>query len=149
MYSIFALVLGVSQIAALMAFPRLSRYFQRRTLYSLAMDLILSGYVLFYFAPINMLFIGVAGILLFMVQAMMQLLMLVFLADTMEYGQWKLGKRSETVSFAIQPFINKIGGAIGNSLVGYVLVLSGLNGIYEAAQATPVMIKMMKLTMMF
>ena len=57
----------------------------------------------------NMLFIGTAGILMFLGQAFIQILMLMFLADTVEYGQWKLGKRNESVTFSLQPFINKMG----------------------------------------
>ena len=60
---------------------------------------------------------------------MVQLLMLVFFADTVEYGQRKLEFPNEVVSFAIQPFIYKIGDALGNSIVGFTLVYSGLNDI--------------------
>ncbi len=148
MYSIFALVLGISQIAALLVFPLLSKHMSRKKLYSLAMTMLILGYVLFFFSPMRMGFIAVAGILLFVGQAMIQLLMLVFLADTVEYGQWKLDQRNEAISFAILPFIYKIGGALGNSIVGYTLVLTGLNTIQSHTQATPSMISTMKLVMM-
>ena len=52
--------------------------------------------------------------------------MLMFLADTVEYGQWKLGKRNESITFSIQPFINKIGGAIATGVVSITLLLSGV-----------------------
>ena len=55
--------------------------------------------------------------------------MLVFLADTIEYGHLKLGKRNDSVTFAIQPFINKMGAAIANGIVGYTLVISGINSL--------------------
>jgi melibiose permease/lactose/raffinose/galactose permease len=53
--------------------------------------------------------------------------MLMFLTDTIEYGQWKLGKRNESITFSVQPFINKIGGAVGNAIVGAVVILSGIS----------------------
>lgn len=127
MYSIFALVLGVSQITALLLFPRFSKRYDRKTLYGASIFLILLGYVLFFFSPTNMVFIGVSGVMLFVGQAFIQLLMLVFLADTIEYGHWKLGQRNESVSFAIQPFINKMGAAVAQGIVGYTLVISGIN----------------------
>jgi melibiose permease/lactose/raffinose/galactose permease len=52
--------------------------------------------------------------------------MLMFLADTVEYGQWKLGKRNESITFSIQPFINKIGGAIATGIVSLTLIFSGI-----------------------
>jgi melibiose permease/lactose/raffinose/galactose permease len=58
-----------------------------------------------------------------------------FLADTIEYGQWKFGKRNESITFSVQPFINKIGGALANGVLGVTLVLSGIN---EAASKTEV-----------
>lgn len=65
MYSIFALILGVSQIAALVVFPLISRHFERRTLYAFSTGLVVAGYVIFFFAPLDtMLFIGIAGVLL-------------------------------------------------------------------------------------
>jgi melibiose permease/lactose/raffinose/galactose permease len=54
--------------------------------------------------------------------------MLMFLADTVDYGQWKLGKRNDSVTFSLQPFINKAGGAIATGIVGATAIMVGLNG---------------------
>jgi len=127
MYSIFAVILGVSQIAALIAFPFFSKRFSRKTLYTAAIALIVAGYILFFFAPTNtMLFIGAAGILIFIGQSFIQLLMLMFLADTVDYGHWKFGKRNDSITFSLQPFINKMGGAIASGVVGATVILSGI-----------------------
>ena len=89
--------------------------------------MVVAGYILFFFAPMNMLYIGAAGVLIFVGQAFIQMLMLMFLADSIEYGQWKLGKRNESVTFSVQPFINKIGGAIAYGVLGLTLIISGIN----------------------
>ena len=49
----------------------------------------------------------------------------------MEYGEWKLGKRNESVSFAVQPFVNQVGSAIGTGVLGFTLIISGINDISE------------------
>lgn len=131
LYTIFALIVGVVQIAGLSVFPLFSRKFNRRQLYMGATLLVAAGYIVFFFAPENMIFIGAAGVLIFSGEAFIQLLMLVFLADTIEYGQWKLGRRNASITFAVQPFINKIGNAIGTFVVSVTLVVSGIN---EAAK---------------
>ena len=64
--------------------------------------------------------------LVFVGQAFIQTLMLMFLADTVEYGYWKLGKKNESITFSIQPFINKIGGAIATGIVSLTLIFSGI-----------------------
>lgn len=149
MYSIFALILGVSQIAALVIFPMLSKHFERKTLYGFATALVVTGYVIFFFAPVNtMLFIGIAGVLLFVGQAFIQLMMLMFLADTVEYGYWKSGKRNDSVTFSLQPFINKLGGAVASGVVGATVILSGMKEAESAADMTAQGLLTMKIAMM-
>jgi sugar (glycoside-pentoside-hexuronide) transporter len=135
MFSVFAIILGVSQIAALAVFPLFSKRYNRKALYTMATALVVAGYVLFFFAPVNMLYIGPAGVLIFIGEAFIQLLMLMFLADTVEYGQWKLGKRNESVTFALQPFINKMGGAVAGWVVGATAIISGINDAEKVVQA--------------
>lgn len=148
MYSIFALILGISQIFALMIFPLCSKYFSRKKLYTAATSLVVVGYIIFFFAPMDMKFIGLAGILLFVGQAFIQLLMLVFLTDTIEYGQWKLGKRNESVTFSLQPFINKMGGAIASGVVGATVIISGINDAVNPNDVTDKSLFIMKIAMM-
>ena len=148
MYSIFAVILGLSQIGALIVFPLFSRAFSRRTLYTAATVLVVAGYVVFFFSPMNMIYIGLAGILIFLGQAFIQLLMLMFLADTVEYGQWKLGKRNESVTFSLQPFINKMGGAVASGIVGATVIISGINDAQSAADVTPEGLLIMKSAML-
>ena len=67
-------------------------------------------------------------------RAFIQLLMLMFLADTVEYGQLKLGKRNESITFSVQPLINKIGGAVAMGLTSFCLLLSGVKAGDTAAE---------------
>lgn len=148
MYSVFAAILGVSQLAALVVFPQFSKKFSRKTLYAFATVLVVIGYLIFFFAPMNMNFIGAAGIFIFVGQAFIQLLMLMFLTDTVEYGQWKLGHRNESITFSVQPFINKIGGAIANGIVGVTLIISGINAAATPEEVTDSGLLIMKLSML-
>lgn len=148
MYSIFALVLGVSQIAALAVFPLFSKRYTRRQLYMAATILLVVGYIIFFFSPMNMLFIGAAGILIFIGEAFIQILMLVFLTDTIEYGQWKLGRRNDSVTFSVQPFINKIGGAVGNGIVSLTVVIAGINAAKTPEDVTEKGLLIMKSAML-
>ena len=78
----------------------------------------------------------------------MQMLTLMSLADSIEYGQWKLGKRNESITFSVQPFINKIGGAIANGVLGLTLIVSGINAANTASDVTAAGITVMKLSML-
>lgn len=137
MYSIFALILGVSQIFALAIFPVLGARFKRKTLYTASTVLVAVGYVIFFFAPTDtMLFIGIAGLILFIGEAFLQVLTLMFLTDSVEYGEWKFGKRNDSVTFSLQPFINKMGGAISSGVVGAVVIISGMQEATGPADMT-------------
>ncbi|MDH8678296.1 glycoside-pentoside-hexuronide (GPH):cation symporter [Fusibacter bizertensis] len=148
MYSIFALILGISQIIALAFFPILGKKVERKILYRYATILVVVGYIIFFFSPMNMIYIGLAGILLFVGQAFIQILMLMFLADTIEYGQLKLGRRNESVTFSIQPFINKMGGAIASGVVGVTVILSGINDAVIPSDVSKEGLFLLKLAMM-
>jgi hypothetical protein len=126
MYVILVGVCGVAQLTTLAIYPMVAKHFTRKQLYTGATILVLAGYLIFFIAEISIVLIALGAVLVFVGQAAIQLLMLMFLSDTVEYGQWKLGKRSESVTFSIQPLVNKIGGAISTALVSLTLVASGI-----------------------
>jgi len=149
MFSIFSAILGVSQLTALATFQFFSKKFDRKTLYTGAIVSMTAGYLLFFFAPVStMLFIGIAGVLIFFGQSFIQLLMVMFLADSVDYGHWKLGKRNDSITFSIQPLINKLGGAVGSGVVSVVIIISGIKDANSAADVTPSGLLMMKIAML-
>ena len=129
MYMVFAAVLAVAQLTALSLFPLFRKKFTRKQLYTGSMIAVTISYLIFFLSFEWLPLIVLAGLGLFFAQAFIQLLMLLFLADAVEYGEWKLGKRNEAASFAVQPFINQFGGAVSKGVVSYTLIISGLNAI--------------------
>jgi len=137
MYMVFAAVLAVAQLTALSVFPLFRKKFTRKQLYIGSMIAVAASYVIFFLSFENLALIVLAGLGLFFAQAFIQLLMLLFLADAVEYGEWKLGKRNEAASFAVQPFINQFGGAASKGVISFTLIVSGINMIANAAGADP------------
>ncbi|GAA5152785.1 melibiose:sodium transporter MelB [Microbacterium pseudoresistens] len=137
-YSVFAVVLGVAQIAALACFPLLSRLASRRTLFTASVACVALGYVLFSFTPPGALaMIVIAGLLIFSAQAAIQLLMLMFIADTVEYGHWKLGSRNDSITLSLQPFVYKMAAAVSNGVIGWTVIASGMQEATGAADMSP------------
>ena len=124
MYVVLVAVVGVSQLGTLAVYNKVAAKLNRRKLYTLGTVLVIAGYVIFFVAEVSLVLIALGAVLVFVGQAFIQTLMLMFLADTVEYGQWKLGKRNESITFSIQPFINKIGGALATGIVSMTLILS-------------------------
>ena len=136
-YMVFAAVLAVAQLTALSVFPLFRKKFSRKQLYTGSMIAVSVSYVIFFLSFESLPLIVIAGLGLFFAQAFIQLLMLLFLADAVEYGEWKLGKRNEAASFAVQPFINQFGGAASKGIVSFTLIVSGINMIANAVSAEP------------
>lgn len=148
MYPVFAAILGVTQIGGLLAFPLVSKHLVRRRVHLLATLSCVAGYAVFLVAGSSMVVIGVAGVLLFAGQAFIQLLMMMFIADSVEYGQWKLGRRNESVTFSLQPFIYKAASALAAGAVGLTLIVSGINEAETPAEVADSGIAVLKVAMM-
>ena len=126
LYVVLVAVVGVAQLGTLSVYNVVAKRMNRRQLYTLATVLVLAGYAVFFFAEVSLLLIAFGAVLVFVGQAFIQTLMLMFLADTVEYGHWKLGKRNESITFSLQPLVNKIGGAIATGIVSMTLIFSGI-----------------------
>lgn len=147
-YPIFAAVLGITQIAALALFPLVSKRLKRAQIHLLATVLCVAGYLVFLLAGTSLGIVAAAGVLLFAGQGAIQLLMVMFIADSVEYGEWKLGRRNESVTFSLQPFIYKLGNAIATGIVGTTLILSGINAAKGPADVTPAGASLLRIAML-
>ncbi len=149
MYSVFAAILAVSQISALAIFPLVSKFFKRNTIFTASILLMVLGYLVFFFAPTtNMIGIGIAGILLFVGQGAIQLLMLMFISDSVEYGEWKFNKRNDSVTLSLQPFINKLGNALASGIIGATVIIAGINESTDVSQVSQQGLDLLKSSMM-
>jgi len=148
MYPPFGAVLGVASVVGYLVFPKLRKSFKRLQLYSAAIGLISVGYVIFFFAPMNIIIIGVAALMIFLGQAFITILMLAFITDTIDYGHWKFGRRNTAVTFALQPFINKVGAALANAVVAVTAIITGINEAKSAADVTAGGLWVMKVAML-
>jgi melibiose permease/lactose/raffinose/galactose permease len=137
MYSVFAAVLGVSQITALALYPVMAARLSRRTLFTIALCVVVAGYALFFFTPPGgLVMIVVAGVGVFAAQAVIQIQLLMFIADTVEYGEHKLGRRNDSVTLSLQPFIYKLSSALANGVIGWVVIASGMKDATSSADMT-------------
>lgn len=148
MYTPFGAVLLLSQVLGFLVFPLVNRRLRRGRLYALAIGMVVLGYVAFFFAPMNMVAIAVCGLLVFVGQAWVSLLMLLFIAETVDYGHLKLGRRNQAVTFALQPFINKVGAALSTGIVSATVIASGINDARTPADVTPSGLLLLRISML-
>ena len=146
-FSVFVIFVGIGQVLGQASFPALVRRFGRRRLYRGATVVIVISFIAFAIAPLNLLVLGAIAVVMFFLASVIMLLMLVFQADTIEYGQWRLGQRNGAVTFALQPFINKVSGATNTAIVGVVAIVSGMNEAESAADMTDQGLLILRLAM--
>lgn len=147
LYSVFAGVLAISQLSALGSFPILSRKFGRAKIYAIGTVLVCIGYVFFFMAK-EIVMVSIGGVFTFFGEGFIQILMLMFIADCVEYGEWKLGKRNDSVTLSLQPFITKMGSAIAAGVVGVTILLIKLNEANGPSDLSVVDINIFKFAML-
>lgn len=73
---------------------------------------------------VSMMFFGIMGIS----TAGLNTLMWALEADTVEYGEWKTGVRTEGITYALFSFTRKFGQAVGGAVAAYAIALGGYIG---------------------
>lgn len=75
--------------------------------------------------PQNALFIGMAGAILKLGSGFLLGSTTIMLADVVDYGEFKLGTRNESIVFSVQTLLVKGASAVAGWLVGVGLSLVG------------------------
>jgi glucuronide carrier protein len=106
--------------------PRIVRTFGKKRAYILAGLLGVVGGAGISLSPpstpaIPIIFFGVVGIAI----AVVNTLMFALEADTVEYGEWKTGIRTEGATYALFSFTRKLGQAVGGAVAAYTIGLGG------------------------
>ena len=138
LFGIFGTVGGVAQILAMTSLPLLRKRFTTNTIFIGAIVTAIVGYVfLFILGSLNItniVLLAVAAAVIFVGFGLATVLTTIFLADTVDYGEWKSGQRNESVIFSLQTFVVKLASAISVFIAGVGLDLIKLD--VEAATQT-------------
>ena len=116
-------------------YPILNKFIPRKTLFAIGQLSMIASYLLFIFGRSN-LFLIIIGLVLFNF-TFAQLVTVLSLTDSIEYGQLKNGNRNEAVTLAVRPMLDKISGAFSNGIVGTIALLAGMTGSATAKDMTP------------
>ncbi|MFB9136632.1 melibiose:sodium transporter MelB [Vibrio olivae] len=140
LFPVYMMVAGAAEVAGVFLFPRIATALPRKYLWPIACGFpILSCVLLFvmgYIAPANAVMIGMAGAATKFGVGIANALQTVMLADVVDYGEYKTGRRSESVIFSVQTMLVKFAGAAGGFIVGIGLSVIGYEPNVEQSAST-------------
>lgn len=115
LYATYTGVAGIAQMAALAVFPSLSKKVNKGVVFIVSSLLPVVGFaallVAGYVAPTNILLVGVCSAIVNAGIGFMLVLVTVILSEAVDYGEFKLGTRNESIVFSTQTFVVKFAGA--------------------------------------
>ena len=129
LFPVYMMIAGAAEVLGVFTFPKIANMLPRKNLWLIACAFpIVSCLVLLIMSvalPGNTLLIGLAGALIKFGVGITNALQTVMLADVVDYGEHKTGRRSESVIFSVQTMLVKFAGAMGGFIVGIGLSVVG------------------------
>lgn len=139
MLSAFMISASVAEVVGLIIFPKVAKTLSRKTSFLLACILPFIGLALLlavgFVAPQNVVLTAIAGIIVKTGTGLELGCATVFLSDVVDYGEYKIGTRNESVVFSLQTLIVKFTAALTSLFIGFALEQTGYIPDPQAVQS--------------
>lgn len=135
-FSILGVINTVIGLLAVAAFPILTTKFSRRKLFFSSIAVMTAALVLYAMSGTNVTLALIAAGLFTLPQALIFLVVLMTITDSVEYGQLKLGHRDEAVCLCVRPLVDKFAGAVSSGIIGLAAIWVGMTGGASASGLT-------------
>lgn len=118
---------GVLQVVGAVTYGLLSSRLKRKQIFNFAIAIQFVGFVLLFINAFifdsNILLLFLFATFIFYGQGTFNVLQTVLLSDTVEYGELKIGVRSEAVAFSVQTFVVKLATGLSLGVIGIGLAV--------------------------
>ncbi|MCM1284470.1 MAG: glycoside-pentoside-hexuronide (GPH):cation symporter [Muribaculaceae bacterium] len=136
-YTLFNTFGGAIQILSMMLFfPLLRKVFSAIKVFYISFGMAIAGYIaLLVLAFVNMssvFLLFIPGFFIFAANGMLTVLVTVFLANTVDYGELKNNRRDESVIFSMQTFVVKLASGVAALIASICLTLCNLSDDTDA-----------------
>ncbi len=141
LYVLFNAFGGGIQILSMMAlYPLLRRFLSAAQVFYVSFASAIAGYgvllVLMLAGTANVYVLMIPGFFIFAAFGMLTVLTTVFLANTVDYGEWKNNRRDESVIFSMQTFVVKLASGVAGLLAAWAVLIFHISKDTSEAAAT-------------
>ena len=151
--SLFGGVGGAIQILSMASLPMLRKRWSCKNILTGAIGITIAGYLMLFTISVagsrSIVLMCVAAGIVYVGFGLATVLTTIFLADAVDYGEWKTGTRNESVIFSMQTFVVKLASAISVLIAGVGIDLIGLNTAEDAVVQTASALMGLRVLMMF
>lgn len=128
LYVLFNAFGGGIQILSMMVFyPLFRRFLSSLKVFYVSFASAITGYavllVLMLMGAANVYVLMIPGFFVFAAFGMLTVLTTVFLANTVDYGEWKNNRRDESVIFSMQTFVVKLASGVAGLLASLAILI--------------------------
>lgn len=139
MQSKFNLLGSVGSVLSILVIPVCSKFMTNRTIYRLSLTVATVGYAgmaaVGYFTPANPLVLGACYLVASVGIGSMFVNQTVMLADIVDYGEYKLGTRNQSLTFSMKGFLQKMAYTLQSIIMYSAFVATGYDFSGETAAA--------------
>lgn len=142
-YTLFNMFGGAVQILSMMfLYTLLRKFFSNIKIFYICLGFAIIGYAsllcIAFTSMTNVFILFIPGFFIFAANGILQVLTTVFLANTVDYGQLKTGRRDESVIFSMQTFVVKLASGVAAFVASICLSLNNLQSGTEVTDAEAV-----------
>jgi melibiose permease len=136
-YTLFNTFGGAVQIMSMMLlYPLIRKFLSTVQVFCTSLGMAVAGYAVLLILACtnmsNMFMLFIPGFFIFGANGLLTILTTVFLANSVDYGQWKNGSRDESVIFSMQTFVVKLASGVA------VLLASICLAVFQISENTEV-----------
>lgn len=131
-YTLFNTFGGAMQILSMaLFFPLLRKFFSTIQVFYVSFLMAIAGYaallILAFTNMSNVFLLFIPGFFIFSANGILSVLTTVFLANTVDYGEWKNNQRDESVIFSMQTFVVKLASGVAALIASVCLSFCNLS----------------------
>ena len=149
-YTTFNIFGGVIQVLAMMVmFPLFRKFFSALKTFYIGLGMAFAGYasllILSFTNMANVFLLFIPAFFIFGANGILSVLTTVFLANSVDYGEWKNNRRDESVIFSMQTFVVKLASGVAALIASVCLGIFHMDdsdGAALAAQSSVIGLRM-------